>query len=275
MGESGTDVAREVADIIIEGDKLESLVRALRGGRTTYGNIRKSVRFFLSTNMTEIMVMFACMAFGLGFPLNVMQLLWINIISDIFPGLALSREAPDPEVMAQPPRPTGSPLFSGQDFRAMAAEAGIISAGAMAAYGFGISRYGRGPQAGSLAFQTLVFSQLLHAFTCRSERHSVFERGGPRKNPYLSLAVGGSLILQALTLFIPGLRGFLGLAPPRLADAAVIGLGALLPFVANETRKRTLVDAAAAATEAASRWNGTSRGAAEGFDTHSSQEETT
>ena len=104
MGESGTDVAREVADIIIAGDNLEQLVQALRGGRTTYGNIRKSVHFFLSTNLTEIIVMFACMALGLGFPLTVMQLLWINIISDIFPGLALSREEPEPGLMAQPPR---------------------------------------------------------------------------------------------------------------------------------------------------------------------------
>jgi Ca2+-transporting ATPase len=237
MGESGTDVAREVADIIIEGDNLEHLVQALRGGRTTYGNIRKSVHFFLSTNMTEIMVMFACMALGLGFPLNVMQLLWINIISDIFPGLALSREEPEPDSMAQPPRPTGEPLFSGGDFRKMALESAVISTGALAAYGYGISRYGQGPQAGSLAFQTLVFGQLLHAFSCRSEQHSLLGRKRLAANPYLNVAVGGSFALQLLTMLIPALRGFLGLAPPMLIDAAVIGAAAFLPFLANESRK--------------------------------------
>ena len=237
MGESGTDVAREVADIIIEGDDLERLTQALAGGRTTYGNIRKSVHFFLSTNMTEIMVMFACMALGLGFPLNVMQLLWINIISDIFPGLALSREAAEPDLMDQPPRPSGDPLFSGSDFRTMALESGIISTGALAAYGYGISRYSQGARAGSLAFQTLVFGQLLHAFSCRSEHRSLFDRKRPPNNPYLNLAVGGSLALQALTLFIPGLRNFLGLTPPTLIDLGVIGASALLPFLANESRK--------------------------------------
>jgi Ca2+-transporting ATPase len=237
MGESGTDVAREVADIIIEGDNLERLVHALQGGRTTYGNIRKSVHFFLSTNMTEIIVMFACMALGLGFPLNVMQLLWINIISDIFPGLALSREAPEPGAMDQPPRPPGTPLFTGRDLRAMALESGIISTGALGAYVYGIGRYGQGARAGSLAFQALVFGQLLHAFSCRSEHHSIFGRRQPPANPYLNLAVGGSLALQTLTLCIPGLRSFLGLAPPTLVDAAVIGASALLPFIANETRK--------------------------------------
>jgi Ca2+-transporting ATPase len=237
MGESGTDVAREVADIIIEGDNLEHLVQALRGGRTTYGNIRKSVNFFLATNMTEILVMFTCMALGLGFPLNVMQLLWINIISDIFPGLALSREEPEPDIMGQPPRPAGAPLFSGGDFRRMALESAIISSGALAAYGYGISRYGQGPRAGSLAFQTLVFGQLLHAFSCRSEHHSIFEKTRPPTNPYLNAAVGGSLALQVLTMFIPALRGFLGLTPPAVIDAAVIGATALLPFLANESRK--------------------------------------
>ena len=237
MGESGTDVAREVADIIIEGDNLEHLVQALRGGRTTYGNIRKSVHFFLSTNMTEILVMFACMALGLGFPLNVMQLLWINIISDIFPGLALSREEPETDIMKQPPRPAGAPLFSGGDFRRMALESAIISSGALAAYGYGVSRFGQGPRAGSLAFQTLVFGQLLHAFSCRSEHHSLLGRQRPAANPILNVAVGGSLALQLLTMVVPGLRGFLGLTPPAIVDAAVIGASSLLPFLVNESRK--------------------------------------
>ncbi len=237
MGESGTDVAREVADIIIEGDNLDHLVQALRGGRTTYGNIRKSVHFFLSTNMTEILVMFACMAFGLGFPLNVMQLLWINIISDIFPGLALSREKPEPDIMEQPPRPAGAPLLSGSDFRKMALESTIISTGALAAYGYGITRYGQGARAGSLAFQALVFGQLLHAFSCRSEHHGLLDPKRPASNPYLNVAVGGSLALQMLTLFISGLRGFLGLTPPAVIDAAAIGAAVLLPFLANESRK--------------------------------------
>jgi P-type Ca2+ transporter type 2C len=237
MGESGTDVAREVADIIIEGDNLEQLVQALRGGRTTYGNIRKSVHFFLSTNLTEILVMFTCMALGLGFPLNVMQLLWINIISDIFPGLALSREKSEPDLMERPPRPAGAPLFSGSEFRKMALESAIISTGSLAAYGFGISRYGQGPRAGSMAFQALVFGQLLHAFSCRSEDHSIFGTMRPPTNPYLNVAVGGSLALQVLTMFIPGLGGVLGLAPPSVVDAAVIGAAAFLPFLANESRK--------------------------------------
>jgi Ca2+-transporting ATPase len=235
MGETGTDVAREVADVVLEGDDLELLILALQDGRMTYSNIRKAVHFFLSTNLSEIIVMFVSLAAGLGFPLNVMQLLWINIISDIFPGLALSREDPEPDLMEKMPRDAGQPLFSAGDFKKMARESALISAGSMAAYAYGISRYGLGAQAGSLAFQSLTIGQLLHAYSCRSEDKTAFSRR--KSNHALNLAVGGSLGLQLLTMVIPGLRSFLGLGSFSLLDAAVAVVTAILPFVANESMK--------------------------------------
>ena len=237
LGQSGTDVAREVADIILEEDNLEILIKALEEGRTTYSNIKKSVHFFLSTNLTEIEVMFAAMALGIGFPLNVMQLLWINIISDIFPGLALAREKPASDLMNIPPRAPGEPLFSGNDFKQMLIESSIITTSSLAAYGYGLLRYGAGARAGSLAFQSLTFAQLLHAFSCRSDHRSIFNRQHLPPNPALNWAVGGSLALQVLTLIVPGLRNFLGVTPLSLIDAAVLGTSAMLPFLVNETRK--------------------------------------
>jgi Ca2+-transporting ATPase len=238
MGHGGTDVAREVADVVLEDDDLETLVIAVQNGRNTYKNIRRSVHFFLSTNFSEIMVMFTAMAAGIGFPLNVMQLLWINIISDIFPGLALSMGDPDPNVLKEPPRDPQSPLFSRADFKRMALESGAISAGAMGAYGVGIALYGMGPRATSLAFQSLTFGQLLHAISCRSETRGIFSKERPPSNAYLDLAVGGSIVLQVLTMVIPGLRNFLGVVRPSLFDVALIGAGAALPLVINESRKR-------------------------------------
>jgi Ca2+-transporting ATPase len=239
MGRDGTDVAREVPEIIIEDDEIGTLIIAVRDGRTTYINIRKSVHFFLSTNFTEIMVMFGAVASGIGFPLNVMQLLWINIISDIFPGLALSMEAAEPDVMEQPPRNSQEPLFSAADFKRMTFEAGIISAGALAAYGYGVLRYGIGPKAGSVAFHGLTIGQLLHAICCRTERHSIFDKEKPPPNRYLDLALGSSLAMQVLTMIIPGLRRFLGLTPLGILDATVVGVSALLPLLINETTKKT------------------------------------
>jgi Ca2+-transporting ATPase len=237
MGRSGTDVAREVADVVLEDDEFETLVIALREGRTTYGNIRKSVHFFLSTNLSEIMVMFTAMAVGIGFPLNVMQLLWINIISDIFPGLALSMEEPEFDVLDQPPREPQAPLFSSSDYKRMAYESAAISAGSLSAYAYGALRYGMGQRAGSLAFQSLTIGQLLHALSCRSERHSLLGRERPSANKVLNVALGGSLILQIMTMVVPALRSFLGVTPLNLVDAAVIGGSALLPLAVNETTK--------------------------------------
>jgi Ca2+-transporting ATPase len=237
MGHGGTDVAREVADVVLEDDNLETLIIAVQNGRNTYKNIRKSVHFFLSTNLSEIMVMFTAMAAGVGFPLNVMQLLWINIISDIFPGLALSMGEPDPDVMKEPPRDPDAPLFDKHDFKEMAYESGVISAATMGAYGVGLGVYGMGAKATSLAFQSLTFGQLLHAYSCRSESRGIFSKNRPPSNSYLNVAIGGSLGLQVLTMVVPGLRQLLGVAPLNLFDVAVVGGSAVLPLVINESRK--------------------------------------
>jgi P-type Ca2+ transporter type 2C len=238
MGRSGTDVAREVADIVLEEDDLETLIIAVRDGRTTYNNIRKSVHFFLSTNLTEVIVMFTALSAGIGFPLNVMQLLWINILSDIFPGLALSMEAPEPDILEQPPRDPKEPILSPRDFRRMAFESAVISAGALGAYAFGLARYGPGARASTLAFHSLTTGQILHALSCRSEQHGIFDAVQPPVNKYLALAVGGSLFLQALTVLLPGLRRFLGLTPLSAFDIAAVGSTAMIPLLINESTKK-------------------------------------
>ena len=155
MGHTGTDVAREVADVVLEDDNLETMVIAVSQGRTIYNNIRKSLHFLLSTNMSEIMVVFAATAGGLGQPLNAMQLLWINLISDIFPGLALALEAPEPDVLTYPPRNPEEPIIRKQDFKRIFWESSVLSAGTLGVYGYGLARYGQGPQANTLAFMTL------------------------------------------------------------------------------------------------------------------------
>ncbi len=237
MGKTGTDVARDVADVVLEEDNLETLALALEDGRTIHGNIRKSVHFFLSTNISEIMIMTTAMGLGIGFPLNVMQLMWINIISDIFPGMALSMEAAENDVMDRPPRDAGAPLFSGQDFVKMTRESAAITGGALAAYGYGVARYGLGRGATSLAFQSLTIGQLLHALSCRSEHTSMFHRRELPANPHLTVAVGGSLALQALTMVFPPLRAALGLTAPALLDVAVIAGTSLAALVFNEAAK--------------------------------------
>ncbi len=122
MGHTGTDVAREVADVVIEDDNLETMIIAISQGRTIYNNIRKSVHFLLATNLSEIMVMFGAISTGMGQPLTAMQLLWINLISDIAPGLALALEPPEPDVLSMPPRNPDEPIVRKDDFKRIAFE---------------------------------------------------------------------------------------------------------------------------------------------------------
>ncbi len=238
MGRTGTDIAREVADVVLEKDNLDTLIIAIRDGRTIYINIRKSVHFFLATNLSEIMLTFTAIAVGLGSPLTAAQFLWINLISDIFPGLALAMEAPEPDILERPPRDPHRPIFTGGDFKRMAFESGTITAGALGAYGYGLMRYGQGAQTSTLAFHSLTMGQLLHAISCRSETHSIFSAEKLPPNRYLTMAVGGSLAIQFLTMVIPGLRSLLGLAPVGLLDGLVISGSALLPLVVNEATKQ-------------------------------------
>jgi P-type Ca2+ transporter type 2C len=240
MGSAGTDVAREVADVVIEDDNLETMIIAISHGRTIYSNIRKSVRFLLATNLSEIMVMFTAIAGGMGQPLSAMQLLWINLISDIFPGLALALEQPEPDVLNRPPRDPQEAIITNADLRRISLEGGVITAGAMGAYGYGLLRYGMGARAGSLAFMSLSSAQLLHAFSCRSERVGMFGSTKLPPNSYLNWALGGSFALQALTLVVPGLRGLLGIAPITVMDGLVIGGSAVLPLIVNEASKQAI-----------------------------------
>jgi Ca2+-transporting ATPase len=237
MGGSGTQVAREVADVVLEEDNLETLAVAVMQGRTIYANIRKAVHFLLATNLSEILLTAAALGSGMGRPLNAKQLLWINLISDIFPGLALALEPPEPDILKRPPRDPAQPIINPADLKRIAFEATAISAASLGAYGYGLARYGIGPQAGTIGFMSLTFGQLLHALSCRSEKHGLFGRRGLPANPYLNAGLGVSMALQALTLLVPGLRSFLGLGPIALIDGVVIGGSALLPLAVNEGTK--------------------------------------
>ncbi|OKH21441.1 ATPase [Hydrococcus rivularis NIES-593] len=238
MGKGGTDAAREVADIILEDDRLETMIIAISRGRTIYNNIRKAVHFLLATNLSEIMVMTTATAVGLGEPLNAIQLLWLNLVSDIFPGLALALEPPEPDILSQPPRSPDEPIIKESDFGRIAFESATLTVGTLSAYGYGILRYGIGPQASTMAFMSLTAGQLLHTISCRSQEHSIFSREKLPNNPYLNAAIAGSFAIQLLAIAIPPLRSLLKITPIDLVDGAVISGSAVLPLLVNESTKR-------------------------------------
>jgi Ca2+-transporting ATPase len=238
MGASGTDTARSVADIVIEDDDLATMIVAVAEGRTIYNNIRKSLHFLLATNMSEMLTMLGALTAGMGQPLNTMQLLWINLVTDVFPALALAVEPPEPDVLRMPPRDPQEPIVRPGDVGRYAREAITLTAGTLGAYGYGLARYGAGPQASTLAFTTVVAGQMFHAWSCRSDTHGLFTPRPLPPNPYLKLALGATAGLQALALSAPGLRSLLGTAPLGPLDLGAVLTGACVPFLVNEAAKR-------------------------------------
>lgn len=237
MGHGGSDVAREVADVVLEDDDLRTLALAVARGRTTHANIRKAIRFLIATNMSEILVTLVGTAAGAGSLLSPMQLLWINLVSDVAPAVALAMEPPEPDVLTLPPRDPAEPVLRPQDFRRLALEAGTLGAGALLGGAYGVLRYGPGPQACTLTAASLITGQLLHALSCRSDRSRLWPRNHLPRNPVLSSAVAGSLALQAVALAWPPLRGLLNLAPLGPVDGLAAAAAGMVPLLLNEARK--------------------------------------
>lgn len=237
MGQGSSDVVQDVADMIIEDNNLQTLINAVGQGRTTYNNIRKSVHFLLSTNMGEIIVTTLATALGLGEPLNTMELLWLNLVTDIFPGLALAMEPPEPDILNQLPRSPDEPILRESDFTRIALESATISGCALAAYSYSLLRYGQGPKASTTLFMSLTIGQVLHTWSCRSETNSIFDRQQLPRNPYAEGAIAASLGLQLLPIFVPPLRNLLGLALLDPVDWSVVVSTALLALIINESTK--------------------------------------
>lgn len=235
MGARGTELARDLADVVLLDDNFGSIVGAVEQGRTIYANIRKALKFLLATNFSEILVTVGAMALGVARPMSAMQFLWINLLTDVFPALALSFEPAEPQVMRQPSRNPADPILSGQDLAWMAGDAGLISAVTLGAYGAAMARYGVGAAASTVAFATLTSAQLCYAITCRSEHRSGFS--GLGRNPLLVAALGGTLALQGAAIVAPPLRRLLGTTPLRPADWLIVAAGAVAPLLIKEGSK--------------------------------------
>jgi Ca2+-transporting ATPase len=237
MGKSGAGAARDVADIVLQTDDLPAIATALEHGRTTYANIRRAIHYLLATNLSEILVVLASTALGAAAPLTPIQLLWINLLSDIFPALGLALEPPEQNVLKQPPRAAREPLLTPAQMRVLAREGTVIAAGSLAAYCYGRMRYGSSRQASTLAFSSLVGAQLLHSLTCRSPTHGLFDAEPLKPNRPLAIAVAVSAALQIAILTLPPLRRLMKLSPLGALDLVIGLIGAIIPFFINEAVK--------------------------------------
>jgi Ca2+-transporting ATPase len=168
MGGEGTGVAREVADIVLAGDDLDGIIEAIRLGRTTYTNIRKVLRYLVSTNASESFAMLGAAIAGGGEPLTPMQLLWLNLASDVLPALALGLEPPESDVLQQPPHDPRAPILTPSDFRHILREGAVMGTAALAGYVLS-GGAASAARASTVTFHGLTLAQLLHGIASRSE----------------------------------------------------------------------------------------------------------
>jgi len=260
MGITGTDVAKETADMVLTDDNYASIVAAVEQGRIIYSNIRKFVFFLLSSNVAEIMIIFLATLAGLPAPLTAIQLLWLNLITDGAPALALAMEKGDPDIMDQKPRAKSEPIVNRsmgigiviqtivQTSSVLGAfvmgliwhlEAGAIIPSGMNALSFVIAHDWRGidvQTAETMAFVTLSLAELFRAYTVRSERASLFQIG-IFSNKYMQYAVGLSITLLLIVCAVPFLQPIFNTHFLSLREwSVVLGL-AIMPAVAEEITK--------------------------------------
>ncbi len=237
MGKTGTDVAKGAADMILTDDNFATVVAAVEQGRGIYANIRKAIHYLLSCNIGEILTIFLATLLPVSqAPLSPVQLLWLNLVTDSLPALALGMEPVEKTAMTQPPRGKEEPLFSRAFSRRLAWQGALVGGITLLAYGLGFHLTGTFAVANTMAFATLTFSQLFHAFDVRSETTPLF-RLGWFSNPAMNRAFLAGAALQGAVLLAPPLQGVFAVVPMDLAQwGIVLGL-ALTPLVVCEIEK--------------------------------------
>lgn len=236
MGITGTDVAKNTAEVILTDDNFASIVSAVEEGRIIYSNIRKFVFFLLSCNVGEILIVFLSILFNLQVPLLPIQLLWLNLITDSFPALALGVERGEPDIMNIPPRDPDEPIFDKTMLSGVIIQSLAITLAVMLAYLWGLKHFAGLTIPRTIAFTTLITAELMRAFSSRSEVHTLFKIGF-FTNKTLVYATLASLGLMFAVVYIPVLQPIFHTYPLGLKEWSIVLRFCIIPLVAGELSK--------------------------------------
>lgn len=249
MGITGTDVAKGASDMVLTDDNFSTIVSAIEEGRNIFSNIKKAVIFLISCNAGEIVTLFFGILFGWAAPLNATHILWVNLITDSFPALALGIDPGDHDVMKNKPRNPKDSLFKGSIFT-LIFNGVLIGILTLIGFIYGVMRYGNAGvtlsniagnsnalmHAQTIAFVVLSGTQLIHALNMRSNTKSIFKIG-IFSNMYLIGAILLGFILQLTVIYIPPIAKMFNVIPLTLQDwSVVLGLS-IIPLILNELRK--------------------------------------
>jgi len=238
MGITGTDVAKNTAEVILTDDNFATIVNAVKEGRIIFSNIKKFVFFLLSCNIGEILLVFVSILLGWEVPLLPIQLLWLNLVTDSFPAMALGVENAEPGIMKQPPRNTKEAILDKEMLGGIVFQAIAISLASLMSYYWAIRMYGTGSgliHARSVVFTTLILAELLRAFSSRSQVYTLFKIGF-FSNIRMIQAVLASFLLTAV-LYIPSLNEVFDVVPLTLRDWQLITAFSFIPLLVGELYK--------------------------------------
>jgi Ca2+-transporting ATPase len=240
MGIKGTEVAKEAAAMVITDDNFATIVRAVEQGRVIYANILRFVHYLFSCNLAEILVVFTALMLGWPLPLAALQILWLNMITDVFPAMALALEPSNPEVMGRPPRDPREPLVTPRFVGLIAWQGALLAAVTLMAYLTGMRWYGaEGPglrHATTMGFMTLALVQVFHTFNARSQVGSAFT-AKLFTNGWLWAAVAVCLLLQVAAVHIPFLQTVLHTTSLTATDWGVVLGFSVIPIAVVELVK--------------------------------------
>jgi Ca2+-transporting ATPase len=237
MGASGTDVTREAAAMVLTDDNFASIVAAVEEGRGIFDNIQKFLHYLLAGNIGLVLFVFAAVLFDWPFPLGTVQILWINLVTNGLPALALGMEPPEPGLMRRRPRPPREPVLTARRWGLILAHGVLV--GAVTALGFALVYRGRPehlPQARTFAFCVVSYGFLFYAFGCRSHRYTLPELG-LFSNPYLFGAVAVSALLQLSVVTLPFARPVFEAVQHFTWEWALLVVLALTPVTVIEAIK--------------------------------------
>ncbi|TJX66439.1 calcium-translocating P-type ATPase, SERCA-type [Soehngenia saccharolytica] len=242
MGITGTDVAKNTADMILTDDNFASIVSAVEEGRIIFSNIKKFVFFLLSCNIGEILLVFLSIAvFNWPIPLLPIQLLWINLVTDSFPALALGVEKGEPDIMNHPPRNTDEPILDRRMLLGVSFQSLAIAAASLLSFWWAQNTFGSEDLVivRTVVFTTLITAELLRAYSSRSQKYTLF-RIGFFSNRQMVLATLGAFALLLVVLYVPFLQDIFYTQALTLNEWKVIIPLALIPLVVGELSKIVL-----------------------------------
>ena len=237
MGINGTDVTREASDMVLVDDNFATIAEAVKQGRGIYDNIRKFIRYMLACNLGEVVTMFFAMLAGLPLPLYPIQILWVNLVTDGLPGIALGLDPVGEDIMKRKPVSAESGLFSGKMpfliiFRGLLI--GLCTLGAFAMVNY---TTGNVDAARTTAFMTLVMAQIVHSLECRSETKGLFQ-SGVRDNLWLLSAGAFSLLMMLAVVYVPALQGVFKTVELSVSQLGIVAcftaVGPILGGIVNE-----------------------------------------